>query len=303
MIFLLQLIPNSLKTHLMRFFSLILLFCSIFSVGYLNAQDQEIEIGLMAGAAIYSGDLSPQEFGLYTDDVNPAGGLYIRYRPANRLALRFNALFGRLSAEDEDFLPGDVREGNERALKFRTNFSEFSLLAEFDLFYIGDKNDNHLALYLQGGGGIVSYNPEGNLNGEWVELQPLRTEGQGVLNNPNYDPAPYALNEFVPVFGGGLRWRLSPKVTLGLEIAGRRVASDYIDDVSNTTVDFLDILENTGSLGAEFSNPNISNPTDARRTTYVRGGEFSDWYFQGGLTVGIILGEGNGNGQMGCYKF
>jgi hypothetical protein len=270
---------------------------------FTTIQAQEFEIGLMGGVSLYSGDLSPDEFGLYFEDLNPAGGAYIRYRPTQRLALRFSGMFTQLSASDDAPLAGNVEAGFERVINFRSRLTEFSLTAEFDLFYIGDRNDNYLAPYVYAGGSIISYNPEGNLDGTWVELQPLATEGQGILNNPNYDPARYSLNEIVPNVGGGLRWRMSEKIVLGVEVGGRRVASDYLDDVSDTTVDYLDILENTGSTAAELSNPNIVNPGDIRGTTYKRGGEFADWFFHGGITLGITLGAGSGNGQTGCYKF
>ncbi|PHI19921.1 hypothetical protein CEQ90_10240 [Lewinellaceae bacterium SD302] len=282
--------------------SIIPLLLCLFAIGN-QPSAQEFELGLMGGVSLYSGDLSPDEFGLYFEDLNPAGGAYIRYRPTSRLALRFQGMFTQLSATDNAPIPGDVDERQERLLNFRSNLTEFSLTAELDLFYIGDKDDNHLAPYVYGGGSIISFNPEGNLDGNWVELQPLATEGQGIQGNPNYDPARYSLNEIVLNVGGGLRWRVSEKFVLGLEIGGRRVASDYLDDVSNTQVDYLDILENTGSQAAEFSNPNIANPTDVRGQTYTRGGEFADWFFHGGLTVGITLGEGSSNGKTGCYEF
>lgn len=265
---------------------------------------QEFEIGLMGGVSVYSGDLSPDELGLFLEDANPAGGAYIRYRPTNRLALRFSGLFTQLTATDDNAIPGDVDIEVAQLLQFRTDLTEFTLQAELDLFYIGDPDDNHLAPYVYGGGSLISFNPEGRLDDTWYELQPLRTEGQGIQNNPNYAAAPYSLNEIVLNVGGGLRWRASERLVIGLEFGGRRVASDYIDDVSNTSVDYLDILENTGSLAARLSNPNIQNPTDpGSRTTYTRGGEFADWYFVGGLTVGFTLGEGGGNGKTGCYKF
>lgn len=286
----------------MRSLTLLLFLLMTFFATFAKAQ--EFELGIMAGMSVYSGDLSPEEFGLYFDDMNPAGGAYIRYRPANRLALRFSGMFTQLSATDQVPVAGNVPEQQARLLNFRTNLTEFSLTAELDLFYIGDKEDNHLALYLFGGGGIISFNPEGQIDGVWRELQPLSTEGQGIPDNPNYSPTRYELNEFVPNFGGGLRWRVSPKVVLGLELGGRRVASDYLDDVSNTIVNYTDILGNTGSLGAEYSNPNIANPSEIRDFTYKRGGEFPDWFFQGGFTLGIILGDGSGgNGKMGCYEF
>ncbi len=267
-----------------------------------NMQAQEVEFGLTGGVSLYSGDLSPKEFGLYLDDINAFGGLYLRYRPVNRLALRLGANFTKVSAT------ADAPEGSTgigRALNFRSSVTELTLIGELDLFYIGGgPKSNHLAPYVFGGGSLNFINPEGNLDGVWYELQPLATEGQGIGREP-YDAAPYSLTEFTLHFGGGLRWRLSERVVLGGEIGGRWYRSDYLDDVSNTVVNYLDILENTGPVAAQLSNPSVENPSTTEDLLYVRGGEFADWLFTGGITLGIILGEGGGGGRgkTGCYQF
>ncbi|MEL6274052.1 MAG: DUF6089 family protein [Bacteroidota bacterium] len=271
-----------------------------------SSQAQEFEIGLLGGLSLYSGDLSPREFGLFFNDLNPAGGFYLRYRPASRLAFRLGAAFTRLDARDED-ARGSFLGEDGRVLNFRTDLTDIGLTAEWDLFYLGDRKGNHLAPFVSGGVNVAFYNPEGNLDGVWYELQPLATEGQG-LGGEMYASAPYSLSEVVFSIGGGLRWRVSDRVVIGGELSGRAVSSDYIDDVSNTRISYFDILENTGPVAAQLSHPGIGNPAEAEGLIYSRGGEFSDWYFIGGITIGIIIGESSGgrggrSNQQGCYQF
>lgn len=285
----------------MRFETLSFLFFLASLSVITTAKAQEVELGLIGGISVYSGDLSSKEFGFYFEDANPAGGLYLRYRPTNRLALRVHGVFTKVSAVADVSGVGD--EGGE-PLNFQSKINEMGIQAELDLFYLGDQNANHLAPYIYAGYSFISFDPEGERDGVFTRLQPLATEGQGI-GGPNYAPVPYSLSEGVLNVGGGLRWRASDRIVVGVELGGRRVASDYLDDVSNTNVNYFDILENSGPIGADFSNPSIQNPGLEDDVNYVRGGEFADWFFIGGVTVGIIIGEGRGGGrgQTGCYKF
>ncbi len=276
----------------------LLFFCSI----SVRTVAQGVEIGLMGGVSMYSGDLSPAEFGIFTQDFNPAGGLFLRYSPGHRLAFRLAGVFTQVSATDDKEVFLDA-QGSGRS--FRSSISEVGLTASLNLFYLGDPQDRYLAPYLLGGVSLVNFNPEGNLDGIWYELQPLRTEGQGIPGG-NYAPTPYNLQEIVLHLGGGLRWQAGDRISLGFEIGGRRMASDYLDDISNTTVNYLDVLENTGPTAAYFSNPSIQDPSAAdANSTYSRGGEFADWFFTGAFTMGLRLGSGSGGGRgkMGCYSF
>ncbi|MEM9837286.1 MAG: hypothetical protein AAF828_12330, partial [Bacteroidota bacterium] len=60
-----------------------------------------------------------------------------------------------------------------------------------------------------------------------------------------------------------------------------------------------------GNQSALFSNPGITDPS-TDQLTYRRGGDFADWYFTFGVTLGITIGEaggGGGRGKTGCYQF
>ncbi|MEO0733563.1 MAG: DUF6089 family protein [Bacteroidota bacterium] len=264
---------------------------------------QELELGVKVGGATYTGDLSPQEFGLFIEDLNFAAGAYLRYRPSTRFGVRINGNFGTLSAERDDLSSRNENlETVPISRNFRTTLSEFNIVAEYDLFYVGDPLGNYAAFYGYGGVGVLSFNPEAELDGEFVELQPLRTEGQG-LDPTRYAAAPYELTRVVYILGGGIRVRFSDRIVLGAEIGGRITGFDYLDDVSDVRVNYLDVLEGPGaSQAARLSNPAVVNVAEAGDLEYVRGGDHNDYYFVGGLTLGITIGEGGSN-KSGCYKF
>jgi hypothetical protein len=271
-----------------------------------GAKAQGLEIGVKAGGAFYSGDLSPQDFGVYFEDVNFAGGAYLRYRPANRFGVRFNGNFGNISAENETVLSTGIGENQSPVTRsFKSKISEFNAVLEYDLFYVGDYDYNFAAFYLYGGIGVLSFNPQQEVDGEFVDLQPLRTEGQGLdPTNPNYAATPYELTKAVGVFGGGVRVRFAGRIVVGLEIGTRFTGTDYLDDTGFTSVRYLDVIGGPGGTQAgQISNPAVTNIGEVSPDfSYRRGGEFNDYYFVGGLTVGITIGEGGGK-KTGCYNF
>lgn len=263
---------------------------------------QGLEIGVKAGGALYSGDLSPSGFSSYLEDVNFAGGAYIRYRPTTRFGIRVNGNFGKLSAEREVTAPNENRDIVTVERNFRTKLSEFNAVFEYDLFYLGDRDRNFLAPYVYAGIGVLSFNPESEIDGIYTELQPLRTEAQG-QDPTRYELTPYELTKAVFVFGGGVRVRFADRIVLGIEVGGRNTFTDYIDDISNTTVNYLDVISGPGgTLAGQFSNPAVTNPAEVVDLEYRRGGDANDFYFVGGLTLGITIGEGGSN-KSGCYKF
>jgi len=275
-----------------------LLFSVLFVLGGLTtAQAQELEFGVKAGTSFYTGDLSPVENGFDPEDLNFAGGLYLRYRPSTRFGIRVNGNFGRISATREDLVaPNELGESVTISRNFRSSISEFNAVLEYDLFYLGNPEGNFFAGYVYGGAGVLSFNPEGELDGVFTELQPLRTQAQGSGLNPRYDATPYELTTVVGVLGGGVRVRFADRIVIGLELGGRKTGTDYLDDISDTPVSYLDVLQgDNGGLAARFSNPAVQNVGEVGDLTYLRGGDAEDYYFVGSLTVGVTIGAAGSN--------
>ncbi|MCO6493979.1 MAG: outer membrane beta-barrel protein [Phaeodactylibacter sp.] len=257
---------------------------------YSSLHAQGTELGIMAGGSLYSGDLSPQEFGLYVEDVSPAFGFFGRFNISRAFALRLGLSLGKISASDLD-------HGREdRGLNFRTNITEFALTGEVNLFKLGSYQDRGVMPYLFGGVAAFHFNPEAQFDGDYVELQPLGTEGQGL---PGYE-APYQLTQLALPVGLGVKFLLNETITLGLEFGGRKLFTDHLDDVSSAEVNYLDVLEGNGELAARLSNPTLKDP-GPETADYRRGGDFKDWYYFGGLTLSFRL-QGNGGGGFGRGK-
>lgn len=284
---------------------------AVMSGTFLQAQ-LGLEIGIKGGGSAYSGDLSPDEFGLYAEDFKLAGGAYLRYRPTNRFGFRVNGNFGSLTGSREtSLLSGVPSEPGQPEIRvtvprnFRSQIAEFNAVLEYDLIKLGDYDYNFTAFYLYGGVGVLSFNPQRREDGELIDLQPLRTEAQGLdPTNPEYASAPYSLTEIVGVIGAGIRTRAAGRITLGIEMGMRVTGTDYLDDVGSTNVRYIDVISGPGgSQAGRISNPAVTNPNEIDPNfTYRRGGPFNDYYFIGSLTLGITLGEG-GSRKNGCYQF
>lgn len=288
--------------QLRSFFAALVCLCLLSSPGLLRAQSY-FELGIQGGDMPYNGDLSDAGLG-FLSDWNTFGGFYLRYRPVSRVGVRFNGVFGQIQAEQDINLRVSPTENALVNRNFRSTIQEFSLAAELDLFYLGDPEDRFVAPYLMVGIGRTSFDPQTEIEGRFIDLQPLATEGQGITTVPGYDPVRYSTNITTYHLGGGLRAKLSERVVVGGEISGRITGTDYLDDVTGRRLNYDDILRESGAQAARISNPGV-DPVDAPEgLQYTRGGASNDYYFLINLTVGIRLGGwGGGRGGSGCYSF
>ncbi len=264
----------------------------------LSAQNY-FELGVQGGDMPYNGDLSEPGIG-FLKDWNTFGGFYLRYRPVSRVGFRFNGVFGQIAAERE--IPVRGTTGSVLVMRdFRSKIREFNLALEFDLFYLGDPEDRFVAPYIMAGVGRTAFDPQAQLNGQYVFLQPLKTEGQGSLTG-EYDPVPYELSITALHVGGGVRAKLGDRFVIGGEVSGRFTGTDYLDDITGRQLNYNEVLANTTTEGAFFSNPAVEPGEAPDDLLYRRGGTSNDFYYLINLTLGIRLG-GWGGGGDGCYSF
>ncbi|CAH0999430.1 hypothetical protein LEM8419_00729 [Neolewinella maritima] len=286
----------------MKHFTLLLLLAALLCGSSTVSAQRYFEVGLQGGDMPYNGDLSDPGIG-FLSDWNTFGGFYLRYRPISRVGLRLNGIFGRIEAENETSVRISQDERAAITRNFRSRIQEFSLAAEFDLFYLGDPEDRFVAPYLMVGIGRTAFEPQSQDDGVYYDLQPLKTEGQGIRTGA-YDPAPYALNITTYHVGGGLRAKLGERIVVGGEVSGRLTGTDYLDDISGRRLNYQEVLANTTTQGAFFSNPAVQPGEAPDNLNYSRGGSSDDFYFLINLTVGIRLGGwGGGRGGNGCYSF
>lgn len=232
-----------------------------------------------------------------------AGSAYLSATYKYAVGLRLEATFGQVGAYDSVLknVASSTQGRYERNLSFRTNISEVALIAEFHPLFIfidwagKDVQPPTLSPYLLAGIGYYSFNPQALLGNQWVDLQPLRTEGEGFKEYPNRKE--YSLHQTNIPVGFGLRYEATPLINFRAEFILRVLHTDYLDDVSTRYVDpslfskYLSGNQLTDALLLNMRNRNV-NPKYISRPGSIRGNpNNNDSYFTFNLKVGIIMGR------------
>jgi hypothetical protein len=206
-------------------------------------------IGISLNAFNYYGDLSPSPKRLSTDIslTRPAIGVSFVHRFGPRYQLVGSFMYGGIrgsdneSADQEDTENGIFRYN--RNLSFRNRIKELSVVGQVDLF---DNQSTYISRvkwtpYVYAGLAVFHHNPQAqDPNGDWVDLQPLGTEGQYADLEPtdvNYGIEPYKRIQFAIPFGFGARFRINELMDISGEFGFRYTFTDYLDDVSGNYVD------------------------------------------------------------------
>lgn len=280
----------------MRKILIFLLFLSSASIA-----QEDLALGFSLGAANYQGDLTPK--GVNIGRTNIAASLFLRLHHNDNINTRLSASYGFIEAYDADGGPGRV----ERNLSFRSNIWEASLIEEINILGFRPGTKRFFSPYLMAGIAVFRFNPKTDYQGQTVELQPLGTEGQGI---PGFS-GKYDLVQIAIPIGAGLKLALGKDATLGIEVAGRKLFTDYLDDVSGPYVDSRVILRDNGPLAAALSNRigeyRGSDPVNIPGAP--RGNpRFYDWYFFSTVSLAFNLdGDGSLFGRrmriIPCFNF
>ena len=170
-------------------------------------------------------------------------GGFVAVHPSELLGARFSLSYGRLSGDDAVIKgKGGLEEARRlRNLNFKTSVVEALLMAEIypTVLLEADPTDvyHKVRPYGVAGIGAFRFNPKGQDpgTGQWVDLQPLRTEGQGMAEYP--DRKPYKLTQLNIPLGVGIKYYVSDNFALSFEIIHRKTMTDYVDDVSTQYID------------------------------------------------------------------
>ncbi|MDX1683776.1 MAG: DUF6089 family protein [Saprospiraceae bacterium] len=264
-----------------------------------NSIGQTLDLGIQVGGGAYSGDLSTPGLTSYLQNVNPAVGGFLRVGLSRGITLRAGLLYTQVEAQDRN---SGVEWRTQRDLAFSSRIFEGSIISEVHpLAWWRSSDARSISPYIFGGIGLFRFNPQANINGTQVDLQPLGTEGQGM---PGYAPR-YDLHGLVVPFGIGLRWE-SGKWIIDLEYGVRWTDTDYIDDVSMDYVAYDELLENNGALAAMLGNK-IDAPTGTQRGNP----DVNDWFGVAVLSFAYRLNFNNsryirgvkGRKPLDCPKF
>lgn len=271
-----------------------ILLAAIFAIVPFLVSAQYLEGGLFLGASNYAGDLVDAPLGIEMSESNLAGGLLLRYNINDWVGVRGSFTYGAISGTDAN---SDETQRLERNLSFRSDIYEFAIIPEFNILGF-NPYDRYYSPYVFVGLGIFQFNPEAELDGQWYDLQPLGTEGQGL---PGYG-SQYNLTQISIPFGVGFKYAIDDYWTVGVEFSSRYTFTDYLDDVSTKYVDRAELLQARGEIAANLANRTGEYlGTEPVNTPGAgRGGENRDWYGWSGITITYNFADGLGGRGMGC---
>lgn len=238
------------------------------------AQVKSSEVGIFLGGSYYTGDLNPTGHFVQTQ---PAIGLIFRRNFNPRLGVRINGLFG--SVRGDDSRSTDVAQ-IQRNLSFKSKVYELSGQMEFNFldYRIGNENFPFTPFAFLGVG-IFNFDPQAELGGHWVALQPIGTEGQG---SPYMDKKRYKRLQVSVPFGAGFKVNIAKRMSLGMEWGMRKTFTDYLDDVSTVYVNPIYLTSDAARLSNRSVTPD--------NTGMQRGNSKNkDWYNFTGLTITFKL--------------
>lgn len=308
----------------------VVLFCAFSLISFfsraqsVSTPDGKFEIGLGIGPLFFLGDLGGNvgEGTYFIKDVNlpvtkMAKGLFVNYYPTEWLGFRVAANQGVLEGADSLIRDKGSAEvyRKVRNLHFRSNLLEAYAAVEFYPTVFFEEYDG-----LQGkvrpygviGLGMFKFKPQAEYyspNGtkRWVDLQSLRTEGEGMTEYP--DRKPYKLTQMEIPIGAGIKWYVKESMYIGFEVMHRKTFTDYIEDVSTTYID--------PSLFDKYLSP--EQAVVAKQVNYRQGGTLSsssasageqrgnsknnDSFFSSILRFGWRLFDNSTADHMGCPKW
>jgi len=192
-------------------------------------------------------------------------GVFVRYRLDYNLGVNMSLNYLRLQAADS-LTPNPNRF--TRNLSFRNDVFELATVGEYYFFSQPDVGRTGRYLldfkaYFYGGVALFYNNPKAKYQGEWVALQPLKTEGQ---------TDPYSKIQVALPVGFGMFYTFSRLHRFGWSIGWRYTFTDYIDDIGGYYPDPADLESDLARGLSNRSQDVANNPVSADLVQYFTKG-------------------------------
>lgn len=262
-------------------------------MGMVSLSAQNIHIGVFGGLSAYNGDLTEKIFPKKV--TNGAVGITGSYELTDQILLRAGFTYSIVGGADRYNTDTVLINRN---LSFETTILEFSAVGEY---YLLNLYNQKYSPYIFGGLAVFHFNPYAyDINNQKVYLKPLSTEGQGVSGYP--DRKPYSLTQIALPFGGGVKFAVTDNIRVGLELGIRKLFTDYLDDVSKTYIDEIDLLNAKGQQAVDMSYRGDEvggSPTYPAKDAQRGGQKNKDYYYFTGIHLTYKLGNSGGGGMGG----
>lgn len=228
-------------------------------------QSKYVTLGVTVNALNYFGDLAPKT-SIFSTDISltkPGFGLVGSYRMGERFSLRGSFTYGRLYGDDSEAADPEGEESQYRYVRnlhFRNDIKELAVTAVVDLYKHKRSYISRIQFtpYAFAGLAVMHHNPKAQVSadysgqeaGQWVELEPLGTEGQYV-EGAGVDK--YSKIQIAIPLGIGVRYKLSQNFDLSFEVGYRHLFFDHLDDVGGDYIDKNRLEGGLSGLAAEMS--------------------------------------------------
>lgn len=222
-----------------------LTFCLALCLPILGQAQRGWEAGAGLGVSNYFGDLNTS-----FDFSHPGGCGYVlgRFNFDQRICARMGLGYGHITGNDK--WSNNTFE-RTRNLNFSTNILEAQMGIEFNfLKYAHNTRDYEFTPYALAGFTVFQFNPYTTYQGKEVFLQELGTEGQ--FYGEEYHTTTIAL-----LFGGGIKYNVSSRTSLNLELGLRYSTSDYLDDVAGEYASSSDLLALHGPIAVALADRSV----------------------------------------------
>ncbi|MEQ9063218.1 MAG: DUF6089 family protein [Vicingaceae bacterium] len=285
----------------------------VFALGlfhFANGQFNQ-DYGFHLGMATHMGDIGgPNEPAqIQASRIEYVIGGFYRYKFASKFYAKGALSYGRISGADS-YSKDPVKIA--RNLSFRTTLIEVAGTVEYHFLDIKDfggtgRYNTFLNVYVFAGIGVTHFTPMAETDGgEWVKLQPLKTEGV------DYGQ----ITPIIP-FGIGSHMTFDRKWRVGVEIGARPTFTDYLDDVHDKYMTEEQFNASEPLAQEMYNRVNDQYVEDAIASGIVnwaegyemggfgktRGGnKADDWYFFGTASVSWLI-RGKSNFYRAKYSF
>ena len=269
-----------------------------------------LDFGPYLGGSNYMGEFTDGYMPLW-NKTKFAGGLICRYNYGPYLTFKGTAIYGKIEGSDKNFASDAYR--GRRNLSFKSDIVEFSVQGEWNIRgYEQTKASYGWSPYLFAGVSVFRFNPKAQFNyqsymmdaslqaqdGDWIELQPLGTEGQETTKFN--DKRRYSLTQLSVPLGLGAKWQLDDYWAFGFEFGVRKTFTDYLDDVSSIYVDNIIVGGASGPMAVALKDRSMEVGQTPFENGDVRGNSATkDWYVIGGLTLTYRIH----GGRQPCFNF
>ncbi len=272
-------------------------------------RETSVEFGPYLGVINYKGDLTKGFFPAF-NETRPTAGIAIKFNLNSDITFKTTALYGRIGGTDQNYSDDPFR--SRRNLSFRSNMVEVSGQFEYNIGGFHQTNSLFSSCpYLFLGVSFFRHNPQAyfaynpaihdpsleRFNDQWINLQPLATEGQEATKFN--DRKRYSLAQLSIPFGVGFKQALSEQWGWAIEIGARKTFTDYLDDVSTDYVNDQIVGGQSTSLAVALKDraPEVNKikfePGELRGNSKTK-----DWYFIAGVTFTYRIIS-----TSGCFHF